>query len=76
MKPPDEFAATVIDTLALLGPVTMSRFFGGYGLKFDGAQFAMIFKGALYLRADPTLAAELIPRGSTPFEYERTGRLA
>ncbi len=73
MKPFDEFTAAILDMLAPLGPIESGRFFGGYGLKFAGVQFAMIFKGTLYLRVDEALAAELAKLGAQPFEY-RTAR--
>jgi DNA transformation protein and related proteins len=70
----DEFTTAIIDMLAPIGPIGGSRFFGGYGLKSAGVQFAMIFQGTLYLRVDEALAADLMRQGSSPFEYDRRDR--
>jgi DNA transformation protein len=69
VKADDTFAAAVEDLLAPLGPIRRGRFFGGEGWKRDGAQFAMVMKGTLYLRTDAALAARLRALGSEPFSY-------
>ena len=74
MKRIDEFTTSIIDMLTPIGPIEGGRFFGGYGLKSAGVQFAMIFQGTLYLRVDEALAADLMRRGSSPFEYDRRDR--
>jgi DNA transformation protein len=74
MKPMDEFTTAIVDMLMPIGPIEGGRFFGGYGLKSAGVQFAMIFKGTLYFRVDETLAADLMRQGSSPFEYDRRDR--
>ncbi|HZP64702.1 MAG TPA: TfoX/Sxy family protein [Rudaea sp.] len=63
------FTAGIVDVLAPLGAVSQRRFFGGQGLVCDGVQFAMVIRGALYLRVDAALAATMIERGAQPFEY-------
>ena len=68
--PEDEFATTVVDMLAPLGPVQMARMFSGRGFKLDGVQFAMVLRGELYLRVDDDLAAELSALGAKPFAYK------
>lgn len=70
----DELVATVLDLLLPLGPVEAARLFGGVGLKLDGLQFAMAFRGTLYLRVDAALAAELKAKGSKPFKYTNSVR--
>lgn len=69
MKADDAFAAAMEDLLAPLGPLRRRRFFGGQSLNRGGAQFAMVMKGRLYLRADGALAARLKALGSEPFTY-------
>jgi len=71
--PNDEFAAFVADLFAPLGPVVSGRFFSGHGFKLDGAQFAMIIRGTLYLKVDDALAAELAALGAKPFKYSKKG---
>lgn len=73
-RPGDEFVTYVADMLAPLGPVQVGRLFGGHGFKLDGVHFAMAFRGALYLRVDAELAAELSALGAQPFSYQRHER--
>jgi DNA transformation protein and related proteins len=68
-RPGDEFAAYVAEMLAPLGAVQSARLFSGHGFKLGGVQFAMIIRGALYLRADAALAEELAALGAKPFAY-------
>jgi DNA transformation protein and related proteins len=65
----EQFAAYVVDLLAPLAELQMTRFFGGFALKSGAVQFAMIIKGRLYLRVDASLAASLAAAGSKPFTY-------
>jgi DNA transformation protein and related proteins len=66
----EELAVHLADMFAPLGSVSYARFFGGYGLKVEDVQFAMILEGTLYLRVDEALAEELKRFGAKPFTYE------
>jgi DNA transformation protein len=63
------------ELFAGFGPVTIRRMFSGYGVSADGINFALVLRGAIYLRAD----AQSIPRfeaeGSKPFSYEAQGKV-
>lgn len=63
------FLEEVEAMLVPLGPIRRARFFGGHALTCSGAQFAMLMKGALYLRTDAALAGEMAAFGSRPFSY-------
>ena len=57
-----------------LGEVVARPMFGGYGLYLDGAMFAIVTTGALYLKADATTAPRFQAVGAVPFSYTRQGR--
>lgn len=63
------FAEELAATLAPLGPLRWSRFFGGQALSLGGRQFAMLMKGVFHLRCDAAMAAELEALGAEPFSY-------
>jgi len=62
-------AREVADSLAEMGPITVTRFFSGAALRAGGAQFAFVMKGSLYLRVDAHGRAELEALGAVPFTY-------
>ena len=66
-------AASVVEDLEPLGPVSGAPFFGGVGLKLRGTQFAVVMDGQLYLRVDDRSRPYLEQLGGAPFEY-RTAR--
>lgn len=68
------FAEDMAGALGALGPVEVRRFFGGYGLRCHGTQFAVVMKGRLYLSADDTVRADLTRRGGEPFSYVARGK--
>lgn len=55
--------------LRLMGPIEVSRFFGGAGLVKDGVQFAFVMKGTLYLRVDDDSRPIFEALGAAPFTY-------
>lgn len=57
------------DRLHGLGPFSVNRFFGGAGLAMNGAAFAFVIKGVLYLRVDDASRPAFLARGSEPFTY-------
>jgi TfoX/Sxy family transcriptional regulator of competence genes len=65
-----EFALEVAERINGLGPVTVTRFFGGAGLVADGVQFAFAMDGSLYFRVDQASRAEFEALGAKPFVYD------
>jgi DNA transformation protein len=65
----------LIELFAGFGPVTIRRMFSGYGVSADGINFSLVLRGAVYLRADETTIPRFESEGSTPFQYERQGKL-
>lgn len=65
-----EFALEVAERINGLGPVTVTRFFGGAGLVADGVQFAFAMDGSLYFRVDAASRAEFEALGAKPFVYD------
>jgi len=57
------------DLFAGVGALTIRRMFGGAGVYVDGVMFAAIMDGALHIKTDETLAAELKQLGSRPFIF-------
>jgi DNA transformation protein len=62
-------ALELTDRLRALGPISVTRFFGGAGLVKNGVQFAFMIKGILYLRVDARSRPEFEALGATPFSY-------
>ncbi len=52
-----------------LSPLSFRNMFGGTGVYSHGRMFALVADEAVYLKTDPTLAAELEAAGSSPFTY-------
>ncbi len=55
-----------------VGPIAIKRMFGGAGGYADGVMFLLLADGAIYLKADAALKAELKKAGSGPFVWEPT----
>jgi DNA transformation protein len=71
----DEDMVARTTALALpLGEVVARRMFGGHGLYLDGAMFAIVSGGTLYLKTDATTRARFEAAGAAPFTYMRRGR--
>ena len=67
----------IVDVLQALGPVECQRFFGGWGLRLHGKQFAMVTRGEdLYFSVDAVLREELIAAGCAPFSFMKVKGLA
>ena len=72
---PDEALIARVTTLTLpLGPMTARRMFSGHGLYLDGVMFAIVARGALYLKAEANDTDRFRAAGSCPFTYRRRGR--
>ncbi len=61
----EEIAAQIFG----LGPVEVTRYFGGAGLRADGVQFGFVMKGVFYLRTDDDTRLAFVARGAAPFTY-------
>jgi DNA transformation protein len=57
------------DLFAPFGAVTIRRMFSGFGISADGVNFALVIRGALYLRADAETIARFEAEGMAPFAY-------
>jgi TfoX/Sxy family transcriptional regulator of competence genes len=57
------------ERLHAMGPIEVTRFFGGAGLIRDGVQFAFVMKGTLYLRVDDLSRPVFEALGAAPFTY-------
>ena len=69
-----EYTEFLRETFELLGPVTVRKMFGGYGLYHDGLMFGLVSGETLYLKADGGNARYFRERGLEPFRYERRGK--
>jgi DNA transformation protein and related proteins len=60
----------ISELFAAFGPVVVRRLFGGAGVYADGAMFALVHDGVIYLKSDeqnaPAFEREQLP----PFVYE------
>jgi DNA transformation protein len=64
----------LIDLFAGFGPVTIRRMFSGFGVSADGTNFAMVLRGAIYLRADEQTIPRFEAEGSKPFQYQTSSK--
>jgi DNA transformation protein and related proteins len=55
--------------LSVIGPIEITRFFGGAGLACEGIQFAFVMKGTLYLRVDDHTRPAFEALDAAPFAY-------
>jgi DNA transformation protein len=62
-------ALEIADRLRALGPVSVTTFFGGAGIRLDGVQFAFLIEGALYFRVSDRSRREYESLGAAPFTY-------
>jgi DNA transformation protein len=65
----------LIELFAGFGPVAMRRMFSGFGVSADGINFALVLRGAVYLRADEHGIPRFEAEGCGPFCYEMKGKL-
>ena len=71
--PQPEFLTLLTEELASIGNVTSRRFFGGWQLRSEDVQFAIVMKGTLFFKVEGTLQEELETTGSRPFSYTKSG---
>lgn len=66
--------ADIVEHFSTFALVTSRSMFGGYGLFVDGAMFALVADGALYLKADDANRHRFEAAGMQPWTYETRGR--
>ena len=66
----NEFVQHIHDLLCIFAEVEFYRFFGGFGFKLGGIQFAMVMGNTLYFVVDSDLRDFFISMGSEPFSYK------
>jgi DNA transformation protein len=74
----DEFVMHLLQLMAplqALGTIRAKRMFGGHGVYCDDLIFALIARGALYLKTDDQTRALFEAERSEPFRYDRPGRV-
>ena len=57
----------VVEQLSPLGTITVRSMFGGHGVYCEGIMFALIARGALYLKADDVNRPSFLGRGIEAF---------
>jgi TfoX/Sxy family transcriptional regulator of competence genes len=67
-------ALDIADELHVIGPVEVTRFFGGAGLALDGRQFGFVMKDDLYLKADDLSRPMFEDLGEGPVTYQGRSR--
>lgn len=70
-----EFIDHLHEVFSELGPVTIRRMFGGYGVYHDGVMFALVADDVLYLKSDAGTADMYESRGLGRFQYNKNGRV-
>ena len=76
MTPSAEYKDYVLEFLEPLFPIRISRFFGGIGISYDAAQFAMIMGNSLYFAVDEYTRKKYEHAGMQPFSYmTKRGRI-
>ena len=64
----------LLDLFAGFGQVTLRRMFSGYGISRDGINFALVLRGAIYLRSDERTIPRFVSEGAGPFQYSARGK--
>jgi DNA transformation protein and related proteins len=64
----------IVELFAAFGPVTVRRMFGGAGIYAEGAMFAIVADGMIYLKADGRTIPDFEREGLKPFTYVAKGR--
>ena len=64
----------LLDLFSGFGPVTLRRMFSGYGVSRDGINFALVLRGAIYLRSDERTIPQFEAEGAKPFQYTARGK--
>lgn len=70
-----ERALELADRLGVIGPISVTRFFGGAGLVKNGIQFAFIIEGVPYLRVNDLSRPDFEMLGAGPFIYATRSKM-
>lgn len=70
-----EFADYLKELFADLGPISVRKMFGGYGVYHDGLMFGLVDDDTLYLKADELSAAYFESKGLPRFEYQKGAKI-
>ena len=71
----DPFVLHACELLAVLGPVTVKRMFGGYGLSVDGMNVAIIAWDTLFMKTNAQTEPQWVAAGGRCFEYSAKGKV-
>lgn len=66
----DSFVQYTLELLEPLGPVQARAMFGGWGLYYGGAMFALIADGRLFFKTDEVNRPAFESAGCEPFVYD------
>lgn len=69
MAPSTQYKEYVLEQLQPIGPVRVSRFFGGVGLYREGVQFAMMIGNGLYFVVNDITRPRYEQAGMQAFSY-------
>lgn len=70
-----KLALELADRLQVIGPISVTSFFGGAGLVRNGVQFAFVTEDAVYLRVDALSRLDFEELGSAPFIYATRAKM-
>jgi DNA transformation protein len=69
MSASEEFIEYVMELLEPVAAIEGSKFFGGYGIKSNATQFAMIMDNSLYFVVDDKTRPKYEKLNKNPFSY-------
>lgn len=72
--PDAAFVADLVERFGVFAPVTPRRMFGGHGLFVEGAMFALVYDGAVYLKTDEVNRPDYVALGLQPWVLESAPR--
>ena len=72
--PDAAYVADLVERFGAFVPVTARRMFGGFGLFVDGAMFALVANGLVYLKVDEANRPAFEALGLQPWVYEAASR--
>jgi DNA transformation protein and related proteins len=70
-----EYVEYLREIFEQLGPITVRRMFGGYGIYHRGVMFALVADETLYFKADAENVNHFEEAGLGPFEYSKQGKI-
>ena len=70
----DPFCDYCLELVSGIGPCVAKRMFGGFGISYDGMNFALIAFEQLWLKVDAQTEPGFKQAGCSRFSYEAKGR--